>query len=238
MNNKLKTFAMFKYLSDNYYTLEEIATKANVSTQEIQKMIEFKLIPDYTYKISCAITESSILLGSISAEDNDIEFYHKDNVIWIERAKVAINNKNNNYHAACDLLKARMKQRFYDLFVAHKSMSFGFKDMYDENQNIIDSSFAEQFDSMHKYWCNGTYGICNKSLCDESYIFYKDAYQTLLTYLTDSNSKTQYSPEEFLLVMDAVKKYDHYVSLFSPLSFENSSRNKYINKFVNEATNK
>lgn len=231
MNNNYKTFSMIKYLSKDFYTIEELSCKANISIEEIQQMINSYLIPNYTYKISCSISESSVLLGTLSAEDNNIEFYHNANLNWIERAKVVLTAKNNNYSEASITLKEQMKQRIYDLFLAHKSVFLGFQDLYDEKQNIVTSKFEEQFNFIYQGWCNGTYGICTKNPSDELHIFYKAAYQTLLNYLTECNSKTEYSPEEMQQVVNAANQYDHYVSEFTPLSFEISSRNKFVNKY-------
>ncbi|MBX9865878.1 MAG: hypothetical protein K2Y14_03115 [Burkholderiales bacterium] len=231
-NKNYKTFAMVKYLSDNYYIIEELASKANMSVTKIKQLLEFNLIPNYTYRICCSISESSVLLGTLFAEDEDIDLYHKSTLSWIEKAKVALIARNNNFLEASTYLKDQMKQKYYDLFLTHKLISFGFNDLYDKKQNINANKFEEYFNKIYQAWCNGTYGICNKNPSDELSIFYKEAYQNLLNSLTESNTKTEYLPEEYLQVVNATKQYDHYVSEFTPLSFANSSRHKFIDNML------
>ena len=95
---------------------------------------------------------------------------------------------------------------------------------------VIGKSLSRVKNALEKIG-NGTYGICTKNPSDELHIFYKVAYQTLLNYLTECNTKTEYSPEEMQQVVNAANQYDHYVSEFTPLSFEISSRNKFVNKY-------
>jgi hypothetical protein len=190
MKHIRKTFAMIKYLSDNFYTIEELSQATDTSTEAIEKMVEYNLIPRWTA------------------------------VNWVERAKETLFVNSNNYVTAGNVTKQQMKQKFYDLFNNHKSICIGLSELYDEQENIIGCKFDEQFDFIYQNWCNGTYGICTKNPCDENNIFYKAVYQV-------------YTDNELFQVINAAKKYDLYVSEFTPLSFDISSRKKFVNKFVN-----
>ncbi len=233
MKHTRKTFAMIKYLSDNFYTIEELSQATDTFTETIEKMVEYNLIPRWTYEINCSISESSLLMGTLSASDNNIKFCHKATVNWVERAKETLFVNSNNYVTAGNVTKQQMKQKFYDLFNNHKSICIGLSELYDEQENIIGCKFDEQFDFIYQNWCNGTYGICTKNPCDENNIFYKAVYQILLNYLTNQNEKKVYTDDELFQVINAAKQYDLYVSEFTPLSFDISSRKKFVNKFVN-----
>lgn len=232
MKNTYKTLAMVKYLSDNFYTLEELSQATNTTIEDLEKMVEYNLIPRWTYEINCSISESSILMGTISAYDDNVRFFHKATVDWLARAKEILLANNKDYVKACNFTKQKMKHSFYDLFNTHKSICIGLPELYDEQESIISNKFDEQFNFIYQGWCNGTYGICTKNPCNEINIFYKAVYQTLLNYLTDQGKKEHFTDEELIRVINAAKQYDNYVSEFTPLSFDISSRKKFVNKFL------
>lgn len=232
MRNTHKIFAMVKYLSQNFYTIDELSQVANTDIDTLEKMVEYNLIPRWTYEINCSISESSILMGTLSADDDNVKFFHKATTYWLERAKNDLLTNSNDYIKVSNIVKQGMKQKFYELFTTNKSICIGYTGLYDECGNIISSEFDDQFNFIYQGWCNGTYGICTKNPCDEKNIFYKAVYQTLLNYLTEQNKKEHYTEDDLNQVMNAVKQYDEYVSEFTPLSFDLSSRKKYINRFI------
>lgn len=235
MKHTHKTFAMIKYLSDNFYTIEELSQATDTSIKTIEKMVEYNLVPRWTYEINCSISESSILMGTLSANDDNIRFFHQATIDWVARSKEILLANNNDYLMASNVTKQQMKHTFYDLFNNHKSICLGLPELYDEQENIISSKFDEQFNFIYQGWCNGTYGICTKNPCNEINIFYKAVYQTLLNYLTEQNKKEDYTDDELIQVINAAKQYDNHVSEFTPLSFDISSRNKFVNKFLDRA---
>lgn len=231
MKNSMKSLAMMQYLTDNFLTLDELALAANLPITELKQMIEYKLIPNYTYKINCSVTCDSYLLGAMSADDKDITFYHKTNLIWIERAKAIL--LNHDHQVASIIIHDQLKQKFKELFANYGKHIISFAEVYDEQKNLIENIFEKKFADLYEHWCGGTYGLCTKNPSDELFIFLKEAYQILLNKLTDSGSKINYSKEEKEQIHQAVIQYDLYVSSFSPIDYAISSRKKFIDNLAN-----
>ena len=60
---------------------------ANTDIDTLEKMVEYNLIPRWTYEINCSISESSILMGTLSADDDNVKFFHKATTYWLEMQK-------------------------------------------------------------------------------------------------------------------------------------------------------
>lgn len=209
------------YIEDNYLEFEEVKRLADLSSHELDKLIEDKLIPSPSYVIDSAITISSPLNDSYKILVSK-KYFAKNIIDLISKNKVKTYEK----------LKAEFKQNLLFNLENHNHKAFAYGNVLNENKEIdlkkADKVLEEEWD----YFCKGVYGICTLNNNEEAVIDKEIAIKRILSFIEKKSASL--TNDEKLELEKLNTEFNKSTSLFAPYQRELSSRGKYLDKLLRE----
>lgn len=209
------------YIVDNYLEFEEVKRLTRLSDDELNKLIEEKLIPSPSYVINSEITISSPL--------ND------QHTLTISRryfAKNIVNLIKKNNKESYGELKKEFKENLLLHLKNHFYKAFAYGNVFDEKGEIDPEKAENALEEEWNYYCKGVYGICTLNNDENAIIEKEIAIKRILDFIANKSSSQTVEEENYLKELN--DELNKSTSLFAPYQRELSSRGKYLDKLLRE----
>lgn len=210
-----------KYIEDNYLEFEEIIKLMNLTADQLNELIELKLIPEPSYKIDSEVIISSPLNDSYKAVA--LKKYFPKSIL-----KLIENNVQNNP----ENFKRDFKQNLLSTLKNHAQQTFAYGNVFDENGVINDEKIDQALEEEWNYFCKGVYGICTLNNNENDIIEKEIAIKRILDFIANKSSFTTEEQENRLKELN--DEFNKATSTFAPYQRELSSRGKYLDKLLRE----
>ena len=209
------------YIVDNYLEFEEVKRLTRLSDDELNKLIEEKLIPSPSYVIDSEITISSPLNDQHTLTMSR-RYFAKNIVDLIKK------NSGESY----EKLKHEFKQNLLSNLNNHENKAFAYGNVFDEKDQIISEKADKALEEEWDYFCKGVYGICTLNNDENAIIEKEIAIKRILDFI--ANKSSSQTKEEVNYLKELNEELNKSTSLFAPYQRELSSRGKYLDKLLRE----
>jgi len=210
-----------QYIEDNYLEFEEIQKLTNLSSEELESLVDRKLIPSPSYVISSVITISSPL--------NDL---HEIKISKRYFAKNIVDLIKKNSKESYEELKKEFKENLLFNLTNHHNKAFAYGNVFDANGQIdaekADKALEEEWD----YFCKGVYGICTLNNNENAIIEKEIIIKRILDFIATKSPSQTIEEQNYLKELN--DELNKSTSLFAPYQRELSSRGKYLDKLLKE----
>lgn len=211
-----------KYIEDNYIEFEEIIKVMNLTSDQLNQLIEDKLIPGVSYIVNSEITISSSLDDSYKSVVS--KKYFSKTILKIIESNISNNNPEK--------FKTKFKENLLSNLKNHKHRTFAYGNVFDENRKIDKAKADKAFEEEWDYFCKGIYGICTLQNNENAIIEKEIIIKRILDFIENKSSST--TAEEINHLKELNKEFNIVTSYFAPYQRELSSRGKYLDKLLKE----
>lgn len=199
-----------RYIEENYIEGDELCSKMQISSHELNQLINSKRIPKPSYEVTHKMKICSPLNDSVEKEIQTKYFPLKS----LELLK-QIKQKQEG------ITKLEFKKNLYQVLEAHPYKSYAYQNIVKANGNIDPVIFDKYAEEKWRYYISGVYGICTQNVSVEE-IVRKGIVVRRLKEFQENNHKDN----ELLKALD--KEYNEVAMLFAPYQRQESSRGKYL----------
>jgi len=210
-----------KYIEDNFIELNELCKISEISSQELNALIENELIPNSSYEVNATYKINSPL-GDEKTISEVKKYYPKSVIDLIQ--------KNKNLNSSSEF-KESLKKEFINTFINNSNNRFGYDNITEEDGTVNMDKLNSVFEQEWQYYLQGIYGICTlngtgaeiakKEIAVKRLIDFNEKYGA--DKLSDSNTKT-------LTLLN--NEFNEVSNLFAPYQRVKSSRGKYLDKIL------
>jgi hypothetical protein len=210
-----------KYIEDNFIELNELCKISEISSQELNTLIENELIPNSSYEINATYKINSPLGDEKTI--SEVKKYYPKSVI-------ALIQKNKNLISSSEF-KESLKKEFINSFINNNNNRFGYDNITEEDGTVNMDKLNSVFEQEWQYYLQGIYGICTLNGTGAEIAKKEIAVKRLIDFnekcgtekLSDSNKKT-------LTLLN--NEFNEVSNLFAPYQRVKSSRGKYLDKIL------
>ncbi|MET3025184.1 DUF6058 family natural product biosynthesis protein [Flavobacterium sp. UW10123] len=209
------------YIVDNYLEFEEVKRLTRLSDDELNGLIEEKLIPSPSYVINSEITISSPLNDQHTVTMS--KRYFAKNIIDLIKK-----NRTESYKE----LKKEFKENLLLHLNRHQNKAFAYGNVFDEKGEINPEKAENALEEEWNYYCKGVYGICTLNNDENAIIEKEITIKRILDFIANKSSLQTVEEENYLKELN--DELNKSTSLFAPYQRESSSRGKYLDKLLKE----
>ena len=219
------------YLEKYFLTTQQLSVACNISTNELEALIEANLVPQPSYIVTKAsgksATITSFVFGEMSApEANAGEYFHRDSPVWVNRAIAMISSHGRA--ATYDILKNNFIDQFAEALKELNVSIWRLADSFDENGAVINEGLRLRCATAWKYFLNGTFNLCVAQPVSEAEIAKKEILQEKLSALSENGQKTDFTSGEKKMIVKLIADYANAAMPFSPVEYAISSRKRLV----------
>jgi len=201
--------ALIKYLSEHFYTKQELLNVSKITPQELLEYQQKEVMPKSSYKLTINLTSDSVF--GLHNEEEYIEYYAKGYASWLgiiqtlKSPEVIYSVFSERYKVAVNQLKE----------AGHTS-----------NDPKVTSEFNQHIKEEWSHFINGVYGLCTKSGLPEDIA----AKELAVIEINEFSGFDELSLEQMAKLTAAVNLLDSASSLFAPHERLRSSRHRLVNE--------
>ena len=210
-----------KYIKENFIESNKLCQVSEISHQDLETLIDNKLVPNssyeinVTYKINSPLGDEKII--------SEIKKYYPKSVIPLIQQNKNLNNSSE--------FKESLKTEFINTFVNSNNNSFGYDNITEEDGSVNMEKLNLAFDQEWQYYLQGIYGICTLNGTGAEIAKKEIAVKRLIEFnKKHGENKLSESDKEILNVLN--KEFNAVSNLFAPYQRTNSSRGKYLDKIL------
>jgi hypothetical protein len=215
------------YLAAHFETVPVFAERCGVSSQQLQKLVQYELAPAPSYVVF-AHTIQSHVFGTMPAIDAlPGAYFHPETAPWVERAASML--KLGEVPSECArLLRLVFDQQMQAALLPLHRETWPLRDSFAEDGQLIHAGFKHRLDNYWTHLLAGTFGLCVAHPLDEAHIARKEVLQEKLTAQTDNGKRRDYSQQESPALLALISDYETTSMPFSPIEYERSSRKRLV----------
>lgn len=200
------------YLQEEYYTLQQLANKANVTTDRILELVELQIIPPHSFEVTQSTSIYCNIKGYFIATPVAIKYYNPSIVKWIQTAESLATGKS--------LSEIAIFIRGY------------FNKEFKEAMGDAITPGCKGLDHAWRYLMNGTWGICLKEISVAS-IAKKELSRLKISQLCKLDKPNhQLTLQEKEELKNAIDTYELVTKQFAPHLLPTCSRTLEIEPAV------
>lgn len=211
-----------KYIEENYIEKKVLCEMANISSEELEALIEKELIPNASYSVNSTHEISSTLGDKITVTEPK-EFFLKSTVALIEKNKLLVDEPSR--------FKAQVKEEFLATLDRHVDKRYAYDNAIEENGGIENGKIGVAFETEWDYYCRGIYGICTLNATGSDIVKKEIAVKKLIKF-NENHAGNQLSDKDKEVLKSLSDQYNEVSNLFAPYQRETSSRGKYLDKIL------
>jgi GNAT superfamily N-acetyltransferase len=214
------------YLSKHYLNTEQFASACKISIQELNDLLQARLIPAPSYIVSAHSTLKSYVFGEMAAPNaTPAHYFHPDNTVWVKSAQQQI--KTHGINAAFEILKTSFISRFQIALAECNHRIWPLKDSFNEDGSPITEGLETRSHAAWTHFLQGTFGLCVAHPTTEAAIAEKEVLQEKLNNLSQTDLPSREIPS-LLTLIDAFAQAS---MPFSPIEYPFSSRKRLVDDF-------
>ncbi len=201
-----------EYLKQYFLSKKDLAHVTEVTVEFINEAVAYEAVPGASYTVKNSTSFSSFIFES-SIEETSTEFFHKDIVVWVNRAK-ELYTQNKSFKATGQIVQDEFKKQYLNYISKHSSFS--------EEEKIA------MYLNTKKHLKEGTYGVCVLDMGEAENIAAKQLAAYNLSLFTDDGQKPSFNTQEKAKYETLVQEYNKYTMPFAPWDYPNSSRKRLV----------
>lgn len=208
------------YITENFITIEKLATLSTVPVGQLRKMIAANCLPGPAYEVTGQYEVCSIF--GAHRETVCRAYYPKSHVAKAQ----AIAANSDTYSEQNDALRRAFYREYKNILVSKNAIDFGLENLFDETGQVAGVAADELLASEWQHYLDGTYGLCTRRVTADD-IAIKEIMVAKITYLMRKidEDRSQSLLEE---LNGAVDELDAVSASFAPHEQERSSRGRHI----------
>lgn len=215
MNNDIK------YIKENFIESNELCQIADISRQELEKLIEDELIPNASYKVDSTYNISSPL-GDEKIVSEERKYFPKSIIGIIKRNQELKNSIDS---------KGILKAEFIETFLNSHDKKFGYDNILNDDETVDIEKLNLAFEQEWQYYLQGIYGVCTLNATGSEIAKKEIAVKKLIDFnKKHERKKLTGSDKEILSILNS--EFNEVSNLFAPYQREESSRGKYLDKIL------
>ena len=210
-----------KYIEENFIESNELCQISGISRQDLENLIDNKLIPNssyqinITYKINSPLGDEKVI--------SEVKKYHPKSAINLIQKNKKLNDSSE--------FKESLKAEFINTFVNSNNNSFGYDNIIEENGSVNIEKLNVAFEQEWQYYLQGIYGICTLNATGAEIAKKEIAVKRLIEFnKKHRENKLSDSDKEILNTLNS--EFNEVSNLFAPYQRTNSSRGKYLDKIL------
>jgi hypothetical protein len=214
------------YLAKHYLNEAQLTAAAAISIEELDALIQDRLVPAPSYVISDSGKVVTFVFGEMDASGaTPGRYFHPSQLVWIARARAAVASAAHDAEAR---LKAQFTANFAAALATLNLTTWRLRDSFDDNGAPIADGLRTRTDSAWTYFLNGTFAMCVAHPISEAHIACKEILQEKLSQQSENGSKTAFSPQQAGAMHELIDAYAAAAMLFSPVEYPLSSRKRLV----------
>ncbi|MGK2740363.1 DUF6058 family natural product biosynthesis protein [Tepidicaulis sp. LMO-SS28] len=199
------------YLRQNYMTSEELASRAGITVERLDALVQSECIPPYSHSARLYLRTETNISGRKETIDDEVRYYHPDTVRYIRDAE-RLSLSGHTLTETSALVKER--------FLHEVAQALG--------RPLIEiGAVAEE---SWKEFMAGTYGVCLKHMSADNMIKKQRAVHRLNKLLNRHEAKI--NSEVIDELRSALQDYNDVAAAFGPHEISESSRGKIAKRAV------
>ncbi|WP_028888033.1 DUF6058 family natural product biosynthesis protein [Tenacibaculum ovolyticum] len=210
-----------KYIEDNFIELNELCKISEISSQELNALIENELIPNSSYEINATYKINSPLGDEKTI--SEVKKYYPKSVIALIQKNKKLNDSSE--------FKESLKTAFINTFLNNNNKKFGYDNITENDGTVNMDKLNSAFEQEWQYYLKGIYGICTLNGTGAEIAKKEIAVKRLIDFnekhgaekLSDNNKK-------ILTLLN--NEFNEVSNLFAPYQRVKSSRGKYLDKIL------
>lgn len=204
-----------KYLSENFLTLEQLASRTKSSVEEIERFIAMEIIPRPSYIVRRTVEISSPLDDAHTIEET---------ILYFPESYVELLKKSRAKNA--EEIKKSFIEAMSEHLLAHSAKEFAYGNVFETDGTAKQEKVSQELENEWDYFCQGIYGICTLHATPQEVIEKEIAVKKLLDFL-DKNPADELANHQDEIVK-IVEEFDKVAQIFAPYQRAASSRGKYV----------
>lgn len=215
------------YLNHYYQTIEQFALACDITSKEVDILVNEQLIPEPSYTVISDNKCISQAFGELTSNELTIgEYFHPRNKIWVNLAiKMKIKVGSVQAHAN---LKQQFKHNFAIELQALDIEIFRLSDSFTDNGHIVQDGLEQRTETAWGYFLKGVFSLCVADPSSEKSIATKEVLQEALITLTDNGLKNDFDKKATKHILYLIEQYEQAAMPFSPIEYPNSSRKRLV----------
>ncbi|MGG5210581.1 DUF6058 family natural product biosynthesis protein [Chryseobacterium sp. MIQD13] len=211
-----------EYIKSNYIEKAELLEITGIKNDQLNYLLEEKLIPNASYVVESELRITSPLEDETTEHQKE-EYFGKHVILLIE------NFKKNRLEPA--EYKRKFRENFRKTLLEHNDRNIAYNNIFDDSNQLIEAKFDEIFETEWKDYCAGIYGICTLNATEKEIVEKDIAVKKLIGFnkkffSTDLNDAQKNELDKLNREFNAV------ANLFAPYQRESSSRGKYLDQIL------
>ncbi|MDO8047267.1 DUF6058 family natural product biosynthesis protein [Janthinobacterium sp. SUN211] len=221
------------YLAHHYLDETQLAAAAAMTMEEIDALIQARLVPAPAYVVDASGNLCSFVFGVMAAPGSRAgRYFPPSQLAWIA---VALHALAEGPETAPARLQAQFASRYGAALATLNLTTWRLRDSFDDRGAPIAEGLRARTDSAWTYFLNGTFSLCVANPMSEAHIAWKEVLQEKLAQQSGNGSKTLFSQAQALFSQAQAQQMhaliDAYAAAampFSPIEYALSSRKRLV----------
>ncbi len=210
-----------KYIEENFIESNEVCQISKISHQELEKLIEDKLVPASSYQINISYKINSPL--GDEKVISEVKKYYPKSIINLIQKNRQLDNPSE--------FKEVLKTEFINTFVNSTNNKFAYDNILEENGSVDMEKLNSAFEQEWEHYLQGIYGICTLNGTGAEIAKKEIAVKRLIEFnKKHGENKLSTSDKEMLSILN--NEFNEVSNLFAPYQRTDSSRGKYLDKIL------
>lgn len=214
------------YLSQYFLDSEQMAAECRLPLAEFLALVRDQLIPGPSYVVSGGDTLKSYVFGEMAARARDGAYFHPSTAVWVERARQVIAVAGREQAHA--VLRARFAEQLRSALAALNASTWPLVDSFADDGTVIAEGMDKRMRSIWAHFVHGTFGLCVAQPVSEAAIARKEVLQEKLTTLSANGTRSVYTADEALAMLELIDAFADSAMPFSPVEYAVSSRKRLV----------
>ncbi|MCM2564977.1 DUF6058 family natural product biosynthesis protein [Janthinobacterium kumbetense] len=214
------------YLAQHYLDETQLAAAAAMTMEEIDALIQARLVPAPAYVVDASGNLCSFVFGAMAAPGSRAgRYFPPSQLAWIA---VALHALAEGPETAPARLQAQFASRYGAALATLNLTTWRLRDSFDDRGAPIADGLRARTDSAWMYFLNGTFSLCVANPMSEAHIAWKEVLQEKLAQQSGNGSKTLLPHAQAEQMHALIDAYATAAMPFSPIEYALSSRKRLV----------
>ncbi|MDN2671990.1 DUF6058 family natural product biosynthesis protein [Janthinobacterium sp. SUN026] len=214
------------YLAQHYLDETQLAAAAAMTMEEIDALIQARLVPAPAYVVDASGNLCSFVFGAMAAPGARAgRYFPPSQLAWIAIARDAVAGDAETAQAR---LQAQFASRYAAALATLNLTTWRLRDSFDDRGAPIAEGLRARTDSAWTYFLNGTFSLCVANPMSEAHIAWKEVLQEKLAQQSGNGSKTLLAQAQAQQMHALIDAYAAAAMPFSPIEYALSSRKRLV----------
>ena len=161
-----------KYIEENFIELHHLCEMAQISVEELDRLIEDRVIPEPSYIIQVEHSITSPLNDHYKCSTT--KKYFANGLVDLIKQNLSLKEPGS--------FKEKFKKEFLEQLLKHRNKEYAYGNIFSENGFIDEEQFELAFEKEWDFYCTGVYGICTLNATEKEIVEKEIAVKKLIEF--------------------------------------------------------